>query len=169
MEDKVKTTITSKPFLAIVLIVITVIALVICYFIQKQPEEQFQPTTVSEAESLEESIEEVEEQRPVVESSIVEETQELETQTIETESVTVETESAVEIESTTMETKEKEIKEEVPVTEPVEVPKPQEPEVPEGGQPGQVYDPAFGWVTPSDSIGTQSGSDGDINKPVGNM
>lgn len=42
---------------------------------------------------------------------------------------------------------------------------------PEGGKPGEVYVPGFGWVPESDgetSMGTAD-SDGDINKPVGNM
>lgn len=35
--------------------------------------------------------------------------------------------------------------------------------------PGQVYDPAFGWITPSQSMPESIDSDGDINKQVGTM
>lgn len=34
---------------------------------------------------------------------------------------------------------------------------------------GQVYDPAFGWITPSQSMPESIDSDGDINKQVGTM
>ena len=33
----------------------------------------------------------------------------------------------------------------------------------------QVYDPAFGWITPSDTIQDTIDSDGDLNKMVGDM
>lgn len=37
------------------------------------------------------------------------------------------------------------------------------------GQDGQVYDPVFGWITPSTSQGQVIDNDGDINKQVGTM
>lgn len=35
--------------------------------------------------------------------------------------------------------------------------------------PGQVYDPAFGWITPSQSMPESIDSDGDVNKQIGTM
>ena len=35
--------------------------------------------------------------------------------------------------------------------------------------PGQVYDPVFGWVTPSGVQQDSIDSDGDINKQIGTM
>ena len=35
--------------------------------------------------------------------------------------------------------------------------------------PGQVYDPVFGWVTPSGVQQDNIDSDGDINKQIGTM
>lgn len=34
---------------------------------------------------------------------------------------------------------------------------------------GAVYDPVFGWVVPGDVQQSTGGSDGDLNKQVGNM
>lgn len=39
----------------------------------------------------------------------------------------------------------------------------------DGGHPGQVYDPVFGWVTPSSVQQDSIDSDGDINKQIGTM
>lgn len=56
----------------------------------------------------------------------------------------------------------------------VKAPEP-EPEQPSGPTPGstndqgQVYDPAFGWVTLSPVEQIHTDNDGDINKQVGNM
>ena len=66
----------------------------------------------------------------------------------------------------------------VPQPEPTEKPTPSpqpEPSAPAGGgstddsHPGQVYDPVFGWVTPSDVQQDNIDSDGDINKQIGTM
>lgn len=40
---------------------------------------------------------------------------------------------------------------------------------PEDSHPGQVYDPVFGWVTPSGVQQDNIDSDGDINKQIGTM
>lgn len=39
----------------------------------------------------------------------------------------------------------------------------------DGGHPGQVYNPVFGWVTPSSVQQDSIDSDGDINKQIGTM
>ena len=39
----------------------------------------------------------------------------------------------------------------------------------DGSHPGQVYDPVFGWVTPSGVQQDSIDSDGDINKQIGTM
>lgn len=39
----------------------------------------------------------------------------------------------------------------------------------DSGHEGQVYDPVFGWITPSPMQGQISDNDGDINKQVGTM
>jgi hypothetical protein len=52
-------------------------------------------------------------------------------------------------------------------------PTPEKPSEPKSGdinEKGQVWVPGFGWVTPGGgNQGDKSGSDGDINKPVGDM
>lgn len=40
---------------------------------------------------------------------------------------------------------------------------------PDSSHPGQVYDPVFGWVTPSSVQQDNIDSDGDINKQIGTM
>jgi len=48
--------------------------------------------------------------------------------------------------------------------------KPSKPQSGDTNEKGQVWVPGFGWVTPGDgNQGGKSGSDGDINKPVGDM
>jgi hypothetical protein len=48
--------------------------------------------------------------------------------------------------------------------------KPSEPKSGDTNEKGQVWVPGFGWVTPGGgNQGGKSGSDGDINKPVGDM
>lgn len=50
--------------------------------------------------------------------------------------------------------------------------KPQQPSGPAPGstnEKGQVYDPAFGWVTPSQTTTVPSDNDGDPNNMVGSM
>lgn len=50
--------------------------------------------------------------------------------------------------------------------------KPTEPSGPAPGstnEKGQVYDPAFGWITPSQTTTVPSDNDGDPNKMVGSM
>lgn len=49
-------------------------------------------------------------------------------------------------------------------------PKSNEPQSGDTNSKGQVWVPGFGWVTPgSGNQGGETGSDGDINKPVGDM
>lgn len=49
-------------------------------------------------------------------------------------------------------------------------PKSSEPQSGDTNSKGQVWVPGFGWVTPgSGNQGGETGSDGDINKPVGDM
>lgn len=49
-------------------------------------------------------------------------------------------------------------------------PKSSEPQSGDTNEKGQVWVPGFGWVTPGDgNQGGETGSDGDINKPVGDM
>lgn len=61
-----------------------------------------------------------------------------------------------------------------PSKEPTPSPQPEQ-SAPAGGggtddsHPGQVYDPVFGWVTPSDVQQDNIDSDGDINKQIGTM
>lgn len=54
-----------------------------------------------------------------------------------------------------------------PQNPPAESPKPSENV--SQGQGGQVYDPVFGWITPSTSQGQVIDNDGDINTQVGTM
>ena len=62
------------------------------------------------------------------------------------------------------------------VPQPTKEPTPSpQPSAPAGGgstddsHPGQVYDPVFGWVTPSNTQQDNIDSDGDINKQIGTM
>lgn len=61
-----------------------------------------------------------------------------------------------------------------PTKKPAPSPQP-EPSAPAGedstddSHPGQVYDPVFGWVTPSSVQQDNIDSDGDINKQIGTM
>ncbi|MCM1375241.1 MAG: hypothetical protein NC305_04760 [Lachnospiraceae bacterium] len=61
-----------------------------------------------------------------------------------------------------------------PTNEPTPTPQPEQ-SAPAGGgstddsHPGQVYDPVFGWVTPSNVQQDNVDSDGDINKQIGTM
>ena len=61
-----------------------------------------------------------------------------------------------------------------PSKEPTPTPQPEQ-SAPTGGggtddsHPGQVYDPVFGWVTPSNVQQDNIDSDGDINKQIGTM
>ncbi len=62
------------------------------------------------------------------------------------------------------------------VPQPIKEPTPSpQPSAPAGGgstddsHPGQVYDPVFGWVTPSNTQQDNIDSDGDINKQIGTM
>lgn len=61
-----------------------------------------------------------------------------------------------------------------PTKEPAPSPQPEQ-STPAGGggtddsHPGQVYDPVFGWVTPSSVQQDSIDSDGDINKQIGTM
>ncbi len=59
---------------------------------------------------------------------------------------------------------------------PAETPDNTSPSSPSAGEnanadehPGQVYDPVFGWVTPSDVQQDTVDNDGDINKQIGTM
>ena len=61
-----------------------------------------------------------------------------------------------------------------PSKEPTPTPQPEQSASTGGGStddshPGQVYDPVFGWVTPSDVQQDNIDSDGDINKQIGTM
>lgn len=59
-----------------------------------------------------------------------------------------------------------------PTKEPTPSPQPSTPagrENTDDSHPGQVYDPVFGWVTPSDVQQDNIDSDGDINKQIGTM
>lgn len=61
-----------------------------------------------------------------------------------------------------------------PSKEPTPTPQPEQSASTGGGgtddsHPGQVYDPVFGWVTPSNVQQDNIDSDGDINKQIGTM
>ena len=61
-----------------------------------------------------------------------------------------------------------------PSKEPTPTPQPEQSASTGGGStddshPGQVYDPVFGWVTPSNVQQDNIDSDGDINKQIGTM
>lgn len=44
-----------------------------------------------------------------------------------------------------------------------------EPDYGEENGAGQIYDPAFGWITPSEAVGENVDNDGDVNTQVGSM
>ena len=61
-----------------------------------------------------------------------------------------------------------------PTKKPAPSPQPEQSTPTDGGStddshPGQVYDPVFGWVTPSSVQQDNIDSDGDINKQIGTM
>lgn len=180
---------TSKPFLITVLVVLCVIVLTVCLFLNRDRKADFVPEPPQQSKSVndwEENSDSTIGTQPPATTTPAQE-QEAYPTVVEVDGKDVVIEftppqsseaDPPEVPVGKTETQKPQQKPEVshPVSPNPDVkapePTPQEPSGPAPGSTndkGQVYDAAFGWVTPSQTTTIPSDNDGDPNKMVGSM
>lgn len=180
---------TSKPFLVTALIVLCVSVVAVCLFLNWDRGTEFIPEPPQQSESVSDWTENgdsvagtkpSETNKPAQEQAVYPKVVEEDSDNTVIEFTPPQSSEAVapEVPAGKTEIEKPQQKPEVshPVTPDTNVkppePKPQEPSGPAPGSvndKGQVYDAAFGWVTPSQTVTIPSDNDGDPNKMVGSM
>lgn len=159
------------------------------YFLTKEPENEFSPTSTEDSSTTNTWDENADVDTITATTTTQENNQVTGTATDNTQ-VTVSTDENNTVTdlsgSTTKQDTEKTKPSEPPVTNDDTVPTTPEPsnpptenpsqpddnppaENPDDSHPGQVYDPVFGWITTDDTNQDNIDNDGDINKQIGTM
>lgn len=180
---------TSKPFLVTALVVLCVAVVGSCFFLNQDRGAEFVPEPPEQSESVSdwkenggslEGTKPSETTKPVQEQEVYPKIVEEASDNTVIEFTPPQSSEAEDPEVPAGKTEIEKPQQKSEVSHPVNPdpnvkppePKPQEPSGPEPGSTndkGQVYDAAFGWVTPSQTTTIPSDNDGDPDKMVGSM